>query len=289
MLTKELFQLLTIINQQPKAYEYYTTPELWCDPYISKQMLAMHLSQDTELASRKADFIERSVAWITNYFKLNQQVKLCDFGCGPGLYTTKFAQRGTKVTGIDFSATAISYALAQAKYYNLDIEYILQDYLKFETSNKFDLITMIYCDFCALNPRQRAILLQNFHRCLADDGLILLDVSSLAEYNTKPAIAVYEHVEANGFWSPDPYYVFHHRFKYPKEHLLLDKFSIITQVAVRHSYNWLQCFSVPAIAQELQQHGFEVIDYFANVAGDLYTENATEVAVIARKVDVIAR
>lgn len=56
----QLFELLRKIDKKPLAYEFYTTPELWCDPYISKQMLILHLSEDTELASRKKIFIERS-------------------------------------------------------------------------------------------------------------------------------------------------------------------------------------------------------------------------------------
>lgn len=56
MLTEELFRKLEEINHRPQAYEHYTTPELWCDPHISKQMLALHISADTDLASRKKDF-----------------------------------------------------------------------------------------------------------------------------------------------------------------------------------------------------------------------------------------
>ena len=84
-----IFMMLEKINQKPKAYESYTTPELWCDPYISKQMLSYHLSEDTDLASRKESLINRSVEWISSYFKIGKRFRMCDFGCGPGLYTTR--------------------------------------------------------------------------------------------------------------------------------------------------------------------------------------------------------
>jgi SAM-dependent methyltransferase len=283
MLTKELFAALQKINHRPKPYEYYTTPELWCDPYISKQMLAVHISEKTDLASRKPDFIDRSAGWISDYFKVGAQIRIGDFGCGPGLYTTKFAQRGAIVTGIDFSETSINYAIAQAKQNNLEIEYVLQDYLKFATDVKFDLITMIYCDFCVLNPNQRTLLLKKFHQHLKNGGSILLDVSSFAQYAARQEENKYEYSMGNGFWSTDPYYVFQNCFKYEEEHLLLDKFTILEQSRLRENYNWLQCYSVQTISKELQQNGFELVKYFANVAGDPYKEGATEIAVVAKK------
>ncbi len=39
--------------------------EFWNDEYISEQMLKAHLDPEFDGASRKSDFIEKSVAWIT--------------------------------------------------------------------------------------------------------------------------------------------------------------------------------------------------------------------------------
>ncbi len=37
-------------------------------------------------------------------------MEIADFGCGPGLYATRLAQRQATVTGIDFSKRSIQYA-----------------------------------------------------------------------------------------------------------------------------------------------------------------------------------
>ncbi|MEN9406352.1 MAG: hypothetical protein RLZ12_636 [Bacillota bacterium] len=246
-------------------------------------MLKLHLSEETELASRKKNFINRSVDWITAYFKLNCHTKVCDFGCGPGLYTSSFAENGAQVTGLDFSKNSIAYAAKQAKKNNLQIAYILQDYLTFNTTKKFDLITMIYCDFCVLNPQQRDLLLQKFHSILTETGRVLLDVSSLATYADKQETSTYEYIQ-NGFWSANSHYVFHNTFKYKKELLLLDKFTIIEESKIRESYNWLQCYNIQTISSELQQNNLKLVDYFSNVAGDKYDESATEIALVIKKI-----
>ncbi len=277
------FDALKKINTKPMAYEYYTTPALWCDPYIAKQMLALHLNEDVELASRKKEFIDRSSEWIIKNFNIGAQSKVCDFGCGPGLYTSRFAKQGACVTGIDFSENSINFAREQAIENNLNIEYILQDYLKFATDQQFDLITMIYCDYCVLSPKQRQQLLKKFHAFLADDGKVLIDVNSLAQYDTREESCSFEFSPQDGFWSPDPYYVFHNVYSYPAESLVLDKFTIIEASRTRENYNWQQCYSLESIERELFENGLKLVEYYANVAGDAYDKASSVIAVVAEK------
>ncbi len=45
-----LFEELKNIGKQPKLFEKYTTPELWNDPWVSRQMLKVHLAEDVDPA-----------------------------------------------------------------------------------------------------------------------------------------------------------------------------------------------------------------------------------------------
>jgi len=285
MLTKQtIFDFLEKVNRKPKPFEYYTTPALWCDSYISKQMLALHISDDIELASRKKEFIDRSAKWMVEHFHINSNFKICDFGCGPGLYTMRFAKYGADVTGVDFSKTSIEYAKEQAEKKKLNIKYILQDYLEFETNKRFDLIAMIYCDFCVLNPEQRKLLLSKFHALLEVGGKLMLDVSSYAQYDSRLESCVCEASSGDdGFWSKEPYHVFHNHFKYEKEHLLLDKFTIVENSSVRENYNWMQCYTIEQITEEFELNGLKVVESYANVAGDPCSDKSTEIALVAEK------
>lgn len=44
-----IFAKLEKINHRPKPFEFYTTPELWNDPYVSSQMLSLHLDDSINL------------------------------------------------------------------------------------------------------------------------------------------------------------------------------------------------------------------------------------------------
>ena len=283
MLYPEMFDSLTSINTRPKPFEFYTAPQLWNDPHISQKMLELHLDENTELASRTKVFIKNSAQWITSHFNLSSKSSLCDFGCGPGLYTTQFAENGISVTGIDFSECSINYARKTAIEKNLEIEYILQDYLEFNTDKRFDLITMIYCDFCALSPSQRKLLLNKFRSLLTTNGTIFLDVFSMAHYHATKEKKIYEFSTGNSFWSDEPYYSFLNTFKYEEEKLILDKWVLLEKMRTREIFNWMQCYSIESIKKEFQENGFNVTEYYSNVAGKPYDSNSAEIAIVAKK------
>lgn len=278
-----MFRQLVDINSRPEPFQFYTAAELWTDDHTSKKMLEFHLDESIDVSSRNKEFIERSVEWIVSHFGITQGTKIADFGCGPGLYATRFAENSADVTGIDFSERSIDYAQIAAEQKELNINYINQNYLEFETEHRFDLITMIMCDFCALSPLQRKEMLSKFHRLLNPDGAVLLDVYSLNAFNQREETVIYEKNYLNSFWSKDDYYCFVNTFKYDEEKVILDKYTIIEELDMRTVYNWLQHFSCESLAQEFEKCGFDIGEYYANIAGTPYNTESMEIAVVARK------
>ncbi len=84
-------------------------PLFWDDPHISRGMLASHLNPQIEAASRPPETIDRSVAWLVEALGLRPGDAVIDLGCGPGLYAARLAQRGLRVTGVDYSRRSIAY------------------------------------------------------------------------------------------------------------------------------------------------------------------------------------
>ena len=278
-----MFKELKEINSRPTPFQFYTADELWANEHTSKQMLEYHLNEAVDVSSRNKSFIERSVEWIVSHFGVEDKTTIADFGCGPGLYTTRLAERGATVTGIDFSENSLKYAKQVAEQQGLRINYVHTNYLDFETTHRFDLITMIMCDFCALSTEQRKIILSKFSSILNPSGSVLLDVYSLGSFNQKEESATYELNQLNGFWSPDDYYCFVNTFKYGKEKITLDKYTIIEESQTRIVYNWLQHFSKESLRKEFENNGFKIESFYSNVAGETFDPEATEFALVAKK------
>jgi SAM-dependent methyltransferase len=246
-------------------------------------MLSFHLNEAIDVSSRNAEFINRSVEWIASEFNIGRGFKIADFGCGPGLYAAPLAKRGANATGIDFSKRSIEYAKEVAAREQLNISYVQQNYLEFETEDRFDLVLMIMCDFCALSPTQRKGILRKFHRILKPSGSILLDVYSLSAFEQKEEVATYEVNQLNGFWSPNKYYGFLNTFKYDEEKIALDKYTIIELNRSRKVHNWLQYFAPEDLERELIEAGFSVKGLYSDVAGTPYDRKSSEFAVIANR------
>lgn len=278
-----IFQELEVINSRPQPFEFYTASDLWTDEHTSKQMLSFHLNESIDVSSRNTQFIQRSVDWIISRFNLSAVTSIADFGCGPGLYTTRLAQKQVKVTGIDFSKRSIQHAIAVAEKSELSIHYVNQNYLEFETENRFDLVLMIMCDFCALSPAQRRTMLEKFHLLLKPGGHVLLDIYSLAAFEQREEIAGYELNQLNGFWSPNRYYGFLNTFKYEREKVVLDKYTIVEANRVRTVYNWLQYFSPDEVNAEFADNGFKVESFYSDVAGKPFDPRSSEFAVVAER------
>lgn len=278
-----MFNELCKINTKPEPFQYYTAEDLWTDEHTSKKMLEFHLDQSINASSRSVNFINQSVSWMVDYFGLNSSSDLLDLGCGPGLYTNRFAQKGINVTGVDFSKRSLEYARKTAYNNNLNVNYIAKNYLDFETDKKFDLITIIMCDYSALSPNQRKIMLEKFKYMLKPNGKVLLDVYSLNYYNQKSETFTYEFNHMDGFWSPEDYYCFINNYKYDNIKVTLDKYTIIEKNRTRVVYNWLQCFTLESLKKEFEENNLVVEKAYSDVSGREFDPGSLEFAVIAGK------
>lgn len=278
-----MYKQLKEINKRPEPFQFYTAEDLWANEYTSKKMLEYHLNESIDVSSRNINFINQSVDWISDRFNLNSNSDIIDFGCGPGLYTNRFAEKEIKVTGIDFSKNSIGYAKQIASNSDLNVNYIHKNYLNFEIDKKYDLITMIMCDFCALSPNQRKIMLDKFMNLLKPDGKVLLDVYSLNYFDQKDELSTYELNHLNNFWSPDDYYCFINSFKYNDIKVTLDKYTIIEKKRTRVVYNWLQYFSMESLKKEFEENNLIINDIYSDVSGKDYDSRSLEFAVVSGK------
>ena len=88
--------ILKQLNTRPKLFEQ-STASIWDDPHISKGMLKAHLNENQESATRKLDFVKKSVAWINTVLPNHHYNNLLDLGCGPGIYAELFYQYGIRL------------------------------------------------------------------------------------------------------------------------------------------------------------------------------------------------
>jgi SAM-dependent methyltransferase len=268
------------LAQRPEPFSRYTAKELWTRPYLARQMLAYHLNQETDLASRRVGTIDDIVNWID--FQLNLPGKrLCDLGCGPGLYTQRFSDCGATVTGVDFSAHSLEYARQRAAEDEMDIRYVEADYLVDELPTGFDIVTLIYTDFCVLSPVQRASLLGRIRGMLKPGGQLVMDVAGIGSLAGKEEHTHIEFRLMGGFWAEGDYVGIQRSYVYPEDCLSLDRFLIIEPGEAWQIFNWFQHFTPQQLQAELGAAGFTLDQMAGDLTGAALKSNGELIGVIA--------
>ncbi len=275
-----MYDLLKDIAQRPEPFSRYTTIELWTRPYLAKQMLKFHLNQETDLASRQFKTIDQTVCWIDSQVNFSKK-RICDLGCGPGLYTERFTEKGALVTGVDISKNSIEYATSEASKKNLSISYVQANYLSDDLPSGFDLVTLIYTDLCVLSPAQRSILLARIRGMLNHNGQIIIDVAGMGLLKNKKEFTTIEENLMYGFWSESDYIGIQRSFVYPENNLTLDRYLIIEPNETLEIFNWFQHFTPEGISAELNNSGFSVDMIVGDLTGKSLIDESDFMGVIA--------
>lgn len=276
-----MFEELQKLLELPELYQE-TESAFWDDDYISKQMLQAHLDPDFNGASRKLDFIEKSVSWIKEILPPQSYPTLLDLGCGPGLYTERFANCGYKVTGVDFSRRSIAYARQSAEEKSIVINYYQQNYLTLKLKAHFDLVTMIYCDYGALSAANRRIVLGHIYHHLKPGGKLLFDVFSMEKYNGFQEGQTWELFKSAGFWREKEHVVLNRNCKYG-DNVTLEQITVAADHDLKCYYLWNSCFTEAALIQEAEEAGFQVCGVYGNVAGKPCNEKSLTIAILLEK------
>jgi SAM-dependent methyltransferase len=272
-----MYDLLNDISKRPEPFSRYTVKELWTRPHLAQQMLGYHLSQETDLASRRLNSIDLVVDWIDTQLDLSGKA-ICDLGCGPGLYARRFVIKGAKVTGVDISELSLDYA----KRNDSKTIYIKADYLSDGLPSGFDVITLIYTDFCVLSPTQRKKLLGRMHEMLNPGGHIVLDVAGIGSFAKREEVTIIENSLMDGFWAPGEYVGIQRTFLYPQEYLSLDRYLIVEPDEPWQIYNWFQHFTPESIELELQGSGFKIDEMVGDLCGASLEPESDLIGIIAQ-------
>lgn len=274
-------QALKEVIREPKLFEK-STDRFWDDDHISKQMLNFHLNPQVEAASKTEKTIEAETNFIINATEMNEKKSVLDLGCGPGLYVKEFSKTGAKVMGIDISDNSIQYAVQNIQASHSNICFKKMNYLNLNYKEAFDIATLIFYDFCALNTDEQSKLLSRIHDSLKKDGMFIFDVVT---ENRKTTLTSSTSVTEGGFWSPNPYIEIFNVFFYEEPKIEGNQYTIIDEegkVKIIRIYHRL--FSLEEITILLNSHNFKIEKIYNNLKGDIYNSDSETMGIVARKI-----
>lgn len=117
---------------------------------------------------KECDLIERLC-------KLKIGDHILDIGCGHGRISNELASRGYRVTGIDWSQSALDLAVKNAHDNHLDVTYENKNFLDVAWTEKFDCALSWYTSFGYTDDEDCHSLLREVRASLKSGGRFLID------------------------------------------------------------------------------------------------------------------
>ena len=198
--------LLDIVQRTPAPLPWSEGDNIqWHDPHFSARMLAEHLSQEHDLASRRVALIDACVDWIHGALLAGQPSAVLDLGCGPGLYTNRLTRLGHTCTGIDYSPASITYARSTAAAEGLTATYRLADLRVADYGQDCDFAMLLYGELNIFAPPHIAAILDKCHAALRPGAQLLLEPHTFAALELQPAHTTAWFTGTGGLFGPAPH------------------------------------------------------------------------------------
>lgn len=263
--------LLEIIDRPPVPEPWAEGGKIpWDEPGFSRRMLAEHLSQAHDAASRRATLIDAHVAWIHQRLLDGRPARVLDLGCGPGLYTSRLARLGHTCTGIDFAPATIAYARDEAGRLGLSCTYDQQDLRTAAFGQGYGLAMFIFGEFNVFRPEDAAALLRKAYAALADGGQLLLEVSTFAGIRRIGRQPATWYSAGRGLFADRPHLCLHESSWDAQQRAATERWFIVDAASAeveRHAAS-IQAYTLAGYRRLLAANGFAEIRRYASLSGE---------------------
>ena len=278
--------ILEIVNRTPKPAPWTEGDNIpWNDPEFSERMLAEHLNQEHDLASRKGATIDEHVDWLVATVLEGRPARVLDLGCGPGLYAHRLAARGCEVVGLDFSPASIRYAEDAAAELGLACRFSLADLRDEAFGGGFDLVMMIFGQLNVF-PRDRATeILHKAYAALEPGGRLLLEHQAAEQIQKGGEAGPSWYSAPSGLFSDGPHLVLQESFWDEEAAASTSRFMVIdAATGVTSSYALSnEAYADDELDDLLRSVGFGEVRRFPSLRGTEATEETDLPVVVARR------
>jgi SAM-dependent methyltransferase len=278
--------LLDLVHRMPEPLPWTEGDNIpWNDPEFSERMLAEHLSQEHDLASRKSETIDEHVDWIFSTVLDGRPGKLLDLGCGPGLYAHRFSARGCECVGMDFSPASIRHAKETAPADDPPCRFVLADLREEAFGIGFDVVMMVYGQFNVFPRHLGMEILSKAHAALAPGGRLLLELQSAAQIQKDGESGPSWYSAPSGLFSDTPHVVLQENFWDAEAAVSTTRFCVIdAETAAVSAYALSnEAYTEAELVDALRAAGFGEVQRFPSLSGKAATGEVDLPVVVARR------
>jgi len=201
---------------------------------------------------------------------------ICDVGCGPGRFSLELARHGFQVIGIDRTEPYLHSGRNRAKADGLYVEFVLADMRSFVWPNAVDCAISMYTTFGFFEyAADNQLVLENINRSLKDGGVLVMEMMG------KEILA--RIFLPRGWDQAGGKYLLQER-KVSKDWSWIENRWILIDGRNRLDYivsHWV--YAATELKKMLLDTGFDRVQFFGNLKGEPYDQNAERLVAVAYK------
>lgn len=263
-------KLMDVIGRRPVAEPWVEGEKIpWDDPEFSRRMLAEHLSQRHDAASRRLGTIDSHVDWIHRELLNGTLAKVLDLGCGPGLYTSRLAGLGHECVGIDISPASVGYASAQADKDGLRCSYALEDVRTADYGVGYGLVMLIFGEFNVFRPGDARAILEKAHAALSPGGVLLLEPHTFEAVRETGERDAHWYSADRGVFLDEAYLCLRESFWHPEQAATTERYYVVDAATggVTRYASSMQAYTDAEYRGLLAECGFGEIRFYPAMGG----------------------
>ena len=241
----------------------------WHDPAFSERMLAVHLNQDHDLASRRLALIDAHVDWIHRVLLHERPAQILDLACGPGLYLKRLGQIGHRGVGIDFSPASIVHARREAATENPPLHYVEGDARSTDFGLGFDLVMLLYGQLNVFRRSEAADIVKRSLAALAPGGIFVAEPQTFDHVKTSGLVDTSWSGHSSGLFSEQPHLLLTESFWDEERRTGTQRFYVVdtaSGVVTQHSLS-NEAYRDEELVSLFSDAGFRDVELLSSLTG----------------------
>lgn len=225
-------------------------------------------------AEEKLESSKEEIEKILRLADLEEGSKILDMPCGVGRHSIELQRKGFEVVGVDKTSEYVEDARQKDK--TEEVEFVNEDMKDFRREESFDAVINWWNSFGYFEDKEDdRQMLENILASLKDGGVLLMDLWSkeLSAMN-----------DFSQHWSEEDGIYNLEKGKPKHNWKKVERTWIKVEDGETVEYTWEQrLYAASELEQMLKEAGFTTVDFYGNVEGDDYDEEADRLILVATK------
>ena len=224
-----------------------------------------------------AEATATEVAFIAESLALPAGAAVLDLACGHGRHAIGMAERGHRVTGVDFNAQYLESAAASARTRGVDVRWLATDMRELPFEREFEGVYSFFTSFGYFTDVENERVLERIAGALVPGGRLLLDLANRERLVIEPQQRTWDQREDGSLMMEEVTFDV-------RRSRVISRLTLIEPAGPRRIKEFeLRCYTCAELTALLSRHGLEVTGVWGGADRSEYAAASRRLVLLATR------